>query len=219
MGEETGYVFGDHSSDLTNVGCEACHSPSGPHDNEPNDAKESCVGCHDEKHSIAFSYEKGLPHIDHFISNTMTEDQLRERVQSIADGTAAKPLLALPKGNNVGSEACIGCHKDVHPKDPHTKAFETLKKEERERTACLRCHATAKKLPAQSVEDYHTEEGVGCESCHGPGESHVAKPSNDNIIRLGESCSECVLEALCTSCHTKEWDPKWELHERLKIYR
>ena len=71
----------------------------------------------------------------------------------------------------------------------------------------------------QKVEDFFLEGGVGCESCHGAGGVHSQAPSMDNIIRLGDSCAECVIETLCTSCHTQEWDPKWILRERLKIYR
>ena len=62
---------------------------------------------------------------------------------------------------------------------------------------------------------WRTQEGVGCESCHGPGGAHAAAPSATNIVGLGESCPECVIEAICTSCHTEQWDPDWELKARL----
>ena len=63
LGEPTGFVLGDHHSPMRDVGCEACHGPSGPHDGERSDALKSCQGCHDEKHSIAFGLsERASPH-------------------------------------------------------------------------------------------------------------------------------------------------------------
>jgi hypothetical protein len=44
----------------------------------------------------------------------------------------------------------------------------------------------------------------------------VQAPSQDNIIGLGERCSECVVEEICTGCHTRDADPKWELKRRLQ---
>ena len=60
------------------------------------------------------------------------------------------------------------------------------------------------------------DDGVGCESCHGSGQAHVADPTKDNIVGLGDSCPVCVIEAVCTTCHTKEWDPDWDLDQRLE---
>ena len=63
---------------------------------------------------------------------------------------------------------------------------------------------------------FRTDESVGCESCHGPGAVHASEPRKDNIVGLSGSCPECVIEAICTSCHTPEWDPEWNLSERLE---
>ena len=60
------------------------------------------------------------------------------------------------------------------------------------------------------------EEGVGCEACHGPGGAHVKEPTKDNIVGLGSSCPECVIEAICTSCHTPKWDASWDLQTRMR---
>ena len=71
----------------------------------------------------------------------------------------------------------------------------------------------------QTPEHFWIKEGVGCESCHGAGGEHVAAPSKENIVGLGHSCPVCVLESMCTSCHTPKWDPNWNLDERMKFYR
>ncbi|MEL6344190.1 MAG: multiheme c-type cytochrome [Myxococcota bacterium] len=220
LGAPTGFTVGDHRSPLANVTCESCHSASGPHDGESVDANQTCAGCHNKEHAINFSLAKGLPHIDHYAANGMTREQLRDRMSAIADGTAPKPLLAFPEGDAVGAQACRSCHKKQHrtlKKAPHARAMAALAGSDAENVDCVRCHATpARSGPAaEDLSGYLTDEGVGCESCHGPGQAHVQDPSADNIVGLGESCPECVIEAICTSCHTPEWAPNWDLKEAL----
>lgn len=221
LGEPGGFVVGDHRSPMSNVTCESCHSAAGPHDGESVAAVSTCEGCHNAEHSINFSVAKGLPHIDHYAANGMSDAELREQVTAIANGTAERPLLAFPEGNTVGQAVCKDCHKTQHRalrKDPHQQAMRHLVGADAQRVACVRCHATpaASGPPSMDLGDYRTDEGVGCESCHGPGGDHAAEPTKDNIIGLGESCPECVIEAICTSCHTPEWDPGWSLQERLQ---
>ncbi|MFT4977136.1 MAG: thiol-disulfide isomerase/thioredoxin [Myxococcota bacterium] len=221
LDEPGGFVVGDHRSPLTDVTCESCHSASGPHDGAHVAASSTCESCHDAEHSINFSVAKGLPHIDHYAANGLSEVELRARMQAIADGTAAKPLLAFSEGESVGAASCKGCHKSQHralKKGPHASAMRRLVGGDADNVACVRCHATAAASgpPSAELSGYLTGEGVGCESCHGPGGAHVEAPSVDNIVGLGDSCPECVIEAVCTSCHTPQWDPGWSLKERLK---
>ena len=85
--------------------------------------------------------------------------------------------------------------------------------------ACVACHTSPKQSgpPPNELSGYQLTESVGCESCHGPGGNHVAAGGGtDNIQGLGESCPVCVLEAICTSCHTQRWDPNWDLDTRLQ---
>ena len=205
---------------MRDVGCEACHGPSGPHDGDRTDALESCAECHDEKHSIAFSVAKGLPHIDHFMANTMSEAEIRARATELQNGTLERPLLAFPEEETVGAAVCESCHSDSHPDDPHASAMKSLPRKKRKEAECVRCHATGVRSgPASSeVSNYRRDESVGCESCHGPGGAHAENPQKDNIVGLGESCPVCVIEAVCTSCHTSEWDADWDLERRMRLY-
>jgi len=221
LGEPNGFELGDHRSPMSDVTCESCHSASGPHDGEHVAASSTCEGCHNAEHSINFSVAKGLPHIDHYAANGMSNDELRERMTAIANGTAEKPLLAFPEGPTVGAAACKSCHKPQHKglkKAPHARAMRRLVGDDADNVACVRCHATpaASGPPSSDLSGYRTDEGVGCESCHGPGGEHAEDPRADNIVGLGGSCPECVIEAVCTSCHTPEWDPNWALKERLR---
>lgn len=215
-----GFAMGDLSSPFVDVSCEACHGPSGPHDGERTDARAACVGCHDAKHSVAFSVEKGWSLIDHYRINALSEAEIDARLTALARGDAERPLLAFPEGPTVGAAACQSCHKAEHKRwkqDPHGEAMASLTGPDRENPACVACHATARASgpPAATLDGYRMDEGVGCESCHGPGGAHVAKPTRDNIVGLGESCPECVIESICTSCHTPAWDPGWDLKTRL----
>ena len=227
LGEPGGFRMGDLGHPLGSVQCESCHGPSGPHDGISTDARASCVGCHDKDHSIAFSVEKGLPHIDHFAANRLSLDALQARLAAIQDGSAEKPLLAFPDGPTAGAAACASCHKAEHKwhlKADHGRAMATLTdKGQAEDPACVRCHATPRAYglgaPRQSLADYRLDEGVGCETCHGPGGAHAANPTADNIVGLGESCPVCVIEAVCTSCHTPEQDKDWALEPALKAVR
>lgn len=180
------HVTGAGEEALPDVGCEACHGPGGPHDGERTDAATTCVRCHDEDHSIAFSYEKGLPLIDHYLAGGLTEEQIRTRRVELYKGEGPRPLLAFPTGDPVGSAACQSCHARAYDK------------------WATGVHAA----------------NAGCEDCHGPGAKHVAaKGGTDNIQGLGESCPVCVIEALCTSCHTPAQSPDFVLEDALAATR
>lgn len=224
LGQPGGFQVGDHSSPLVDVSCEACHGPSGPHDGERTDARQVCESCHDAKHSVAFSLEKGLPLIDHYKVNALSDAEIEARLTALARGEAERPLLAFPEGPTLGADACLSCHKAEHrswQKDPHSRAMRNLPEPDRKNVECVSCHATATASgpPPTSLEGFRAGEGVGCEACHGPGGEHVKAPTKDNIVGLGESCPECVIESICTSCHTPAWDPGWDLKARLGAAR
>lgn len=221
LGEPTGFVSGDHGHAMTDVGCEACHSAGGPHDGKRVDAATTCAGCHDDKHSIAFSVEKGLPHIDHYLASTLTGKELDARYRELANGEAAKPLLAFPEAENVGVDACKSCHpKQVADwkASPHGHAMDRLSVKESKKLECVSCHATPTRTgaPPTELDGYARKDSVGCESCHGSGQAHVADPRAGTIEGLGEDCPVCVLEAVCTTCHDSENDPTWKLETRLQ---
>jgi len=212
---------GGHSK-LVDVGCESCHGPGGPHDGEAADPSAACAGCHDADHSIGFDLAKGLPLVDHFAATTLSEEAIRDRRRALYDGSAPQELIAFPEGKNLGAAACIGCHAAEHAawtRDPHSRAMTTLQaKGSAGEVGCVQCHATAKAAgPAPTeLSGFRLFEGVACESCHGPGEAHVASGgAPDTIEGLGDDCPVCVIDAVCTSCHTPEMDPTWELEADL----
>jgi len=89
-------------------------------------------------------------------------------------------------GRFVGSDKCYACHEpsnDIWKKSLHARAYETLEKLDPPRNhdpECISCHVVGwdpmKFFPYES--GFESKEitpkliGVGCESCHGPGEKH-----------------------------------------------
>lgn len=218
--QEGGWTPGN--LELTGVGCEACHGPSGPHDGQVTDPKSTCVGCHDAEHSIQFSYAKGLPLIDHFAATALSDEAFREKRLAMLDGEAPRTLLAFADDPTVGAEACKSCHEAEYAQwagSPHRHAMQILRDAEQESDpACVACHATATRggPPPTALADFRVDESVGCETCHGPGSAHVkAGGGTDNIEKLGDDCPVCVIEAVCTSCHVEKWDPDWNLERDL----
>ncbi len=222
FGKPSGFELEQYRSAVADVGCEACHGPAGPHAGERKPvatARDACVTCHDADHSIQFTVDKGLPHSDHFRAAPMSPEAFRAAREDVVQGRAARPLLAFPDGANLGSKACAECHPEQTAswkKSPHAGALKTLKgKGSHKDVACVRCHAVKKIDDPATPKDFHAG-GVGCESSHGPGEQHVAaKGGTENIVGLGASCPECVIEAICTRCHTPEQDNDWNLKEAL----
>ena len=215
-GQPTGWNGEEHSK-MIDVGCESCHGPGGPHDGIRTEPKDTCEGCHDDKHAIAFSYEKGLPLIDHYRAQDMSPEEIHAARVKLYNGEVPRDLLAFAAGKNLGAEACKSCHETEYAwweANKHHTAMSTLNAEQSADPTCVRCHATAIEsgTPPSTIDGFHIEEGVGCESCHGPGEAHVAAGgTKDSIEGLGEDCPVCVIEAVCTGCHTKEWDEAWNL--------
>jgi len=89
---------------------------------------------------------------------------------------------------------------------------------------CLACHTTAFDLPggfaATDRASAHPDLArVGCESCHGPGEAHVAPKAEriGTIISLGDKCDSCVILQICGGCHDDANDPGFAFEVEAKI--
>ncbi len=97
----------------------------------------------------------------------------------------------------IGAAVCGKCHSRKYMLDqyekwlssPHSRAFRTLKTSKAEKIAarssvpvayedekCLKCHTTANKKNSKL-----NTEGVGCESCHGPGSGYAELDKHVNF--------------------------------------
>ena len=126
-----------------------------------------------------------------------------------------KPLFpneSLEKDNEnyyVGSGSCSGCHQSEFKQwqsSRHAFAFNTLLKAQKHfHPDCVSCHVVGFGYESGYgiQEDQDHFRNVGCETCHGPGGKHMAKPSRENI--RGE-----VQKSICMECHNEKHSPGFE---------
>ncbi|MFB3789149.1 MAG: multiheme c-type cytochrome [bacterium] len=109
----------------------------------------------------------------------------------------------------AGAEACVDCHQsqfDQWKSTRHAKAFLSLLDQNRHWVPyCVQCHVTGmnksggfKTYPASAKMM-----NVQCETCHGPGQSHIDE-FGTGPIRRGEA------KAVCIQCHDAKNSPKFE---------
>lgn len=132
--------------------------------------------------------------------------------------------------NFTGAAGCKKCHRSkksgaqykVWAKMKHAQAFASLATPEAQKIAkekgianaqkadaCLKCHVTAFGVAAERLgKKYSIEEGVGCESCHGPGSAYSKKKVKKAIV-AGKTKPESVgllkvTKETCVKCHNDE---------------
>ena len=128
----------------------------------------------------------------------------------------------------IGAEKCKMCHNSATKGDQfkhwqntkHSKAMQTLSSpaaleygknngipDPAKDPKCLSCHCTAATIDKALIETLTVEEGVTCESCHGPGSVYKAM----NIMKDKELAIKSGLimptQNVCESCHTKVGNP------------
>lgn len=112
----------------------------------------------------------------------------------------------------IGAAKCKMCHNKpdkgeqfkVWSEGPHAKAMESLSAEEAKDPACLKCHSTVGHIDEGLVASIKVEEGVSCESCHGPGSAYKgASIMKDREESMAKGLILPV-EEVCVKCHNKE---------------
>lgn len=127
----------------------------------------------------------------------------------------------------IGSETCAKiCHKTskqgeqlrIWQESAHAKAWETLASAKAKEIAkakgiadpqksdqCVKCHTTAHGVDAALLDaKFDHSEGVGCESCHGPGSIYKKRSimkDRDAAVAAGLLLPD---EKTCLQCHNEE---------------
>lgn len=138
------------------------------------------------------------------------------------------PLAPTKANRYIGVRACKNCHSgdakgnafEKWSESKHAKAFEALASPQAKAIAaklkiadpqksdqCLKCHETAFGADKKEIKrGFRHEDGVQCETCHGPGEDHFkvrfkeaqtgddpAPVTDEEIIRSPDpkGCVEC----------------------------
>jgi hypothetical protein len=236
FGQAGGFDLAKHPQELEDVGCETCHGRGGPHLSpgfvEAGNYEKTCLGCHDQKHSLGFDYTTFAPRISHAANRHLLALDAAERERLLAERGAVRSSLLPTAARHVGSDACQSCHAAEHAtwsKSRHAAALASLESAGRASDAdCLRCHTTGfgreGGFPSDGVAKEHPDLArVGCESCHGPGGDHVAEdaPKRGTILSLGDNCDSCVILQICGSCHDDANDPgfEFEVLDKIEIIR
>lgn len=133
------------------------------------------------------------------------------------------------KHSYVGTETCGMCHKtdkqgrqlDIWKKSAHSKAYTILTTEAADKIAkekgfktpavktaeCLKCHASEHNVDAALLgKKFKVEDGVQCETCHGPGSDYKEikiMKNKEESVKNGLLVYEKP-EKLCVKCHNAE---------------
>lgn len=133
----------------------------------------------------------------------------------------------------AGVKICGMCHKKDDTGNqlakwqasPHAKAFATLATPEAKAMGakagvdnpqasgkCLKCHSTAYNwTETVQTEKITAEEGVTCESCHGPGKNYKSKAIMENRDEAVKNGMVYPATKNCNLCHNDKspaWNPE-----------
>jgi len=112
----------------------------------------------------------------------------------------------------IGAAKCKMCHNKAEKGEqynkwlasPHAKAMASLKGADLKNPKCLKCHSTAASVDQSLVASITVEEGVSCESCHGPGSLYkVATVMKDMKLAMSKGMI-MPDEKVCKKCHNEE---------------
>jgi hypothetical protein len=134
-----------------------------------------------------------------------------------------------PKHEFVGVKTCAMCHKTekqgnqfgIWEKSKHAQAYKTLQSAEADKIAkekgfktkavetpeCLKCHTSGSNVDASLLgKKFNIEDGVQCETCHGPGGDYKSikimkdqKAAIENGLVVPED-----INTFCVKCHNSE---------------
>ena len=125
----------------------------------------------------------------------------------------------------IGASKCKMCHVkpatgeqyNIWAKGPHAGAMKTLAGEEAKKIAsekgiadpttdpaCIKCHSTVAAVDSKLIATAKMDEGVSCESCHGPGSMYKGASVMKNRALAMSKGMIIPDEALCKTCHNEE---------------
>jgi len=119
---------------------------------------------------------------------------------------------AVAQHKYIGAVKCKMCHNkpdkgaqyDKWLAGPHAKAMESLTGDDATNPECLKCHATFYAVDEGLHMGIKAEEGVSCESCHGPGSVYKSMAIMKDKEKSIENGLVLPTEELCKKCHNSE---------------
>ncbi len=136
--------------------------------------------------------------------------EIMEKAEGINLSEVDKSVVKPAGPSFTGTGSCGKCHvkeHDVWKKTGHGSALATLEIDHQQNNPeCLPCHVTGFREGGYPVMKEQLS-GVGCESCHGPGEGHPPKRH--------DSAKEAA--SACLRCHTKRDSPNFNREMYMKM--
>ena len=179
----------------------------------------------DSRYAIAPEMQKLMEDYRNGLERAQEEEGLK--------GLGIRPMpnpRAELMGAYVGSAKCESCHEEsyrIWKKSKHAQAYRMLVEAKPSRNfdpECLACHVIGWD-PAQftpyeggysSVQKTPLLVNVGCESCHGPGEAHIAaEAKNDPELQKKMQKATVVTKEesekqQCATCHDLDNSPEFD---------
>jgi len=136
--------------------------------------------------------------------------------------------IGIVQGQNykyIGSAKCKMCHNkpedgeqyNVWLKGPHSHSMEMLKTDRAKEVAaklnvhdpvtspaCISCHSTFGHVDGKLIAGIKLEEGVSCESCHGPGSMYKGAAIMKNRDLSLDKGMILPTEDVCKQCHNSK---------------
>jgi len=166
------------------------------------------------------------------------EDILREARKQMGslDSTAWKEMgieknfassnSKLKENVFTGSLACFDCHLEIArnwSNTAHSRALSSLvSKGEENRPECVKCHTVGFEQAGYRIgaEVKGRFSNVGCESCHGPGKSHISqKQANIMIEKSGADWIPHPTKKVCLHCHNGGHDTDFDFDRMLPLVK
>lgn len=112
----------------------------------------------------------------------------------------------------IGAAKCKMCHNKPATgaqykqwaETKHATAMESLKGDEKNDPKCLKCHSTAGAVDESLIATITVDEGVSCESCHGPGSAYKSKAIMESREKSLANGLIVPTKEVCITCHNSE---------------
>lgn len=136
-----------------------------------------------------------------------TKERIGEVGRKKMAGKVGSRGTLIPEGY-TGWKTCVKCHSEAAAKwrnTRHAGAFSTLvEKNQQFNFNCVPCHVTGIDFEnvGKALSLSPVMQGVGCESCHGPGRGHAES--------VGEETLSAVSGKVCRGCHINEQDEDFD---------
>ena len=193
-------------------------------------------GSHVAVHSLpALDLSEAWVRIAHPTPTRQEEPAASSTPEPVSAHQALDTFKALEESSNkyIGNQACAQCHSGPDMSYQHsiwrmskhalayaslstTAAYETATKKgikisPQDSPECLKCHATGSGVTeGRTMDSFSTDEGVGCEACHGPGSAYAYE-----AIMTDATASKAagLLKGgpeMCMNCHTDTETKKFD---------